>query len=50
MRSRVQWMLLQSGALGQRLQKMLRSLSTLRVVIEAPQRHGGAVNQLMTIS
>ena len=37
-------MLLQTGALGQSLQKMLRSLSTLRVDIEAPQKHGDALN------
>ena len=36
----VQWTLLQGSALGQSLQKMLRTLSTLRVAIEAPQRHG----------
>ena len=44
MRSRVQWTLLQSGALGQGLQKMLRSLSTLRLDIEAPQQHGDALS------
>ena len=34
--SPVKWMLLQSGTLGQSLQKMLCTLGTLRVVIEAP--------------
>ena len=32
----MQYALLQSGALGQSLQKMLCTFSTLRVVIEAP--------------